>query len=84
MKAKWKIKTNEEFLKKFKKIGGSAQLLLKFAMEIILESDDPKKLPLTLKCPSNPDKCLLKLPDLHCIIFSIHRKEKMIEFIHCN
>lgn len=79
----WKIKSNTDFQKEYNKQDDKVQLLLDFAMDLIIESDDPKKLPLTLKCPSNEDKCFLKLPQLHAIIFQMHRSTRKVEFLNC-
>jgi len=57
--------------------------LFDFAIALLLESIDPKTLPLTIECPSSTDKCMVNLQNNHAIIYRIHSNSNEIEFIYC-
>ena len=78
----WKGKSGDDFKKEYDS-DRELQPLFDFAIELILYSDDPSKLPLTISCPGHPDSCMINLQNAHAVIFRIHGKINRIEFIHC-
>lgn len=58
--------------------------LYKYAMALILESNDPRQLPLTISMPVKPNYFMMNLQETHCIIFRIEEQMNTIEFIFCN
>ena len=78
----WNSNKGSDFNDRYKNCKGQ-QELFDFAIALILESNDPKTLPLTLECPSSTDKCMMNLQNTHAIIYRIRSSSNEIEFIWC-
>ena len=79
----WKGTRGSDFKNQYKN-NTNQQGLIDFAIALVLESNDPKTLPLTIECPSSTDKCMLNLQNTHAIIYRIHSNSNEIEFIFCS
>jgi len=78
----WDSETSSEFDSAYKK-NKELHSLFKFGMALVLESDDPRNLPLTAVFPGNRDYVMLNLQETHCLIFMIKHDPDEIEFIEC-
>jgi len=79
----WKIQRGSDFKSQYKN-HVDQQELFDFAIALILESNDPRTLPLTITCPNDINKCMVNLQNTHAIIIRIHTDSNEIEFIFCN
>ena len=78
----WKSKKGSDFNDQYK-TNTNLHELFDFAITLVLESNDPKTLSLTIECPSSTDKCMINLQNTHAIIYKIHSSSNEIEFIFC-